>query len=73
MRGKPVCAPKSAVESVVGDVVPAARSHDSLSSSKLRQTATRDLFGHFFGVSLRPARTGATALSSCASVHFTPG
>src|SRR5690348_1798647 len=73
IRGRPSCAPKSAVESVVGDVLPLASRYDSLSSSKLRHTATRELLGQVFGVSLRPARTGATALSNCSSVHLTPG
>ena len=64
IRGSPSCAPKSPVDSVVGDVLPLASRYDSLSSSKLRQTATRELFGQTFGVSFRPARTGATAFSS---------
>src|SRR5262245_8297360 len=73
MRGSPSCAPKSAAERVVGDVCPPASSHDSLSSSKLRTTATRALLGHVFGVSFRPARTGATAARSCSLVQRTPG
>src|SRR5438128_913085 len=73
MRGNPSSAPKSAAESVVGDVWPAASRYDSLSTSKLRQTATRAPFGQDFGVSFRPARVGATALSSCSSVHLVPG
>src|SRR6185436_758626 len=73
MRPRPVCAPKSAAERVVGDVSPRASKYDSLSTSKLRQTATLALFGQAFGVSLRPTRAGATALLSCSSVHLVPG
>src|ERR1051325_8261648 len=73
MRGNPSCAPKSAAESVVGEVWPAASKYDSLSTSKLRQTATRAPLGHVLGVNFLPARTGATAFRSCSSVHFVPG
>src|SRR5262245_38691040 len=73
MRGRPVCAPKSPADSVVGDFSPRASRYDSLSTSKLRQTATRALPGHDFGVSFRPTRAGATAWRSCSSDHFVPG
>src|SRR4030081_2398770 len=73
MRGNPDSAPKSAAESVVGDVSPRANRYDSLSTSKLRQTATRASPGQDLGVSFCPTRAGATAARSCSSVQRVPG
>src|SRR5258706_7639482 len=73
MRPSPVCAPKSAADSVVGDVSPRASKNDSLSTSKLRQTATLASFGHDFGVSFLPTRAGATAVRKCSSLQRIPG
>ncbi len=73
MRGVPLSAPKSEAESVVGEVVPSRSSGASVSSSKLRQTATRAPFGHDFGVSFRPTRARSTVWRSCSSLHFVPG
>src|SRR5439155_5307395 len=73
MRGSPVCAPKSPADSVVGDVSPRASRYDSLSTSKLRHTATRAPFGHAVGISLRPARAVPAARRSSSSVHRAPG
>ena len=53
--------------------MPLASVGDSLSRSKLRQTATLPWFGQVFGVSDFPARTGATACLSRSSVHLMPG
>src|SRR5215472_7919494 len=73
MRGNPDSAPKSPAESVVGDVSPRASRYDSLSTSKLKQTAIRAPFGQERGVSFFPVRTGATARCNCSSLHFVPG
>src|SRR6185369_10358307 len=73
MRGVPASAPKSEAESAVGDVVPSRSSGASVSSSKLRQTATRAPLGHDFGVSFLPTRARSTASRSWDSVHLVPG
>src|ERR1700726_206785 len=73
MRGNPASAPKSAAERVVGEVSPRANRYDSLSTSKLRHTATRALPGQDFGVIFCPPRAGATARRSCSSVQCVPG
>jgi len=66
MRGRPSFAPNSVsdIAERSGFVLPRASAGDSLSMSKLTHTATRALFGQLVGVSLRPARSGATAAFS---------
>ena len=73
MRNVPLSAPKSDADNAVGDVVPSRSSGASVSSSKLRQTATRAPLGHDLGVSFLPTRASSTASRSCDSVHRVPG
>src|SRR6185436_4466693 len=75
IRGSPSVAPNSVsdIADRSGLVLPRASAGASLSMSKLTHTATLAPFGQLYGVSLRPARSGATACFNCASLQLMPG
>src|SRR5262245_26298869 len=72
-RGSPARAPYSPCAISPGETCPSLSEGVSLSKSKDRPTATRELFGHSFGVRSRPARTCLTISNTLLSGHFQDG
>src|SRR5262245_43025305 len=72
-RGSPARAPYSPCAISPGETCPSLSEGVSLSKSKDSPTATRELFGHCFGVRSRPARTCLTISKTLLSGHFHDG